>query len=121
MTLHSRVCFLKLTEYIAITLNEETRLSLSRCRQCPTERGDLLETERSDLLSKVAREHRLGLCSTNKKSKLLPSARRKSTDTNFKLKNFNDEINSFKDSTFFMNLELREAQQKSLTEMQELK
>ena len=42
MTLHSRVCFVKLTEYIAITLNEKTCLSVCRRRQCPTERGDLL-------------------------------------------------------------------------------
>ena len=73
----------------------------------------------------VARKHRLGLCSTNEKSKFLPSARQKSTDKNFKpltteevyenwvkllnlnkknftaleLKKFIDEINSFfKDS-----------------------
>ena len=125
MTLHSRVCFVKLTEYIAITLNETTCLSVCRRRQCPTERGDLLGTERGDLLSKVARKHRLGLCSTNKRCEFLPSARQKSTDTNFKLltteevyenwvkllnlnkknftalkqKNFKDEINSFfKDS-----------------------
>ena len=69
MTLHSRVCFVKLTEYIAITLKEKTCLSVCRGRQCPT--------VRSDLLSKVARGHRLGLCSTNKKSKNLPSARQK--------------------------------------------
>ena len=85
MTLHSRVCFVKLTEYIAITLNEKTCLSVYRRRQCPTERSDLLETERGDLLSKVARKHRLGLCSTNTKSKFLPSARQKSTDTNSSL------------------------------------
>ena len=66
MTLHSRVCFVKLTEYIAITLNEKTCLSVCRRRQCPTERSDLLGTERGDLLSKVARKHRLGLCSTSK-------------------------------------------------------
>ena len=115
---------MKLTEYIAITLHEKTCLSVCR-RQCPTERGDLLGTERVDLLSKVVRKHRLGLCSTNKKSEFLPSARQKSTNTNFKplvteevyenwvkllnlnkknftaleLKKFNDEINSFfKDS-----------------------
>ena len=75
MTVHSRVCFVKLTEYIAITLNEKTCLSVCRRRQCPTERWDLLGTERGDLLSKVAKKHRLGLCSTNNKSKFLPSAR----------------------------------------------
>ena len=68
MTLHSRVCFVKLTEYIAITLNEKTCLSVFR-RQCPTERGDLL--------SKVARMHRLGLCSTNKKEQILAECQAK--------------------------------------------
>ena len=44
MTLYSRVCFAKLTEHIAITLNEKTCLSVCRRRQCPTERCDLLGT-----------------------------------------------------------------------------
>ena len=84
MTPHSRVCFVKLTEYMSITPSEKACLSVCRRRPCPTERGDLLGTERGDLLSKVARKHRLGLCSTNKKSKFLPSARQKLADTNFK-------------------------------------
>ena len=46
MTLHSRVCFAKLTEYIAITLYEKTCLSGCCRRQCPIERGDPLEIER---------------------------------------------------------------------------
>ena len=75
MTLHSRVCFAKLTEYIAITLHEKTCLSVCRRRKCPTERSDPLETERGDPLSKETRKHRLGLCSTNKKSKFLQSAK----------------------------------------------
>ena len=76
MTLHSRLCFAKLTEYTAITLNEKTCLSICRRRQCPAGRGDLL--------SRVARKHRLGLCSTNKQSKFLQSAKQELTDTNFK-------------------------------------
>ena len=76
MTLHSRVCFGKLTEYIAITLHEKTCLSVGRRRQCPTERDDALSEE--------TRKHRLGLCSTNKKSKFLQSAKQELTDTNFK-------------------------------------
>ena len=98
MTLHSRVCFAKLTKYIAITLNEKTCLSVCRRRQCPTERCDLLGTERGDLLSKVARKHRLGLCSTSKKSKFLQIAKHELTNTNFKQlepKKFNNEINNF--------------------------
>ena len=39
MTLHSRVCFAKLTEYVAITLHEKTCLSISRRRLCLKERG----------------------------------------------------------------------------------
>ena len=70
------VCFAKLTEHIAITHHEKTCLSVCRRRQCPTERGDPL--------SKETRKHRLGLCSTNKKSKFLQSAKQELTDTNFK-------------------------------------
>ena len=71
ITLYSRICSTKHIERKPITLNEKTCLSVCRRRQCPTERGDLLGTERGHLLSKVARKHRLGLCSTNKKEQIL--------------------------------------------------
>ena len=56
---------MKLTEYIAITLNEKTCLSVCR-RQCPTERGDLFERSSQDaqirtLLDKQ-KEHILAEC-----------------------------------------------------------
>ena len=146
MTLHSRVCFAKLTEYIAITLNEKTCLSVCRRRQCPTERGDLLGTERGDLLSKVNRKHRLGLCSINKKSKFFPNARQKSTDTDFKPLTIEEVYENWvkllilnkknctraeevqrrdqqllQGQVLQQNLELREAHQRSLSEMGELK
>ena len=85
MTLYSRICSTKHIERKPITLNDKTCLSVCRRRQCPTERGDVLGTELGHLLSKVARKHRLGLCSTNKKSKFLPNARQKSIETNFKI------------------------------------
>ena len=66
MTPHSRICCVKLTEYMCITLNEKTCLSVSRRRLCPKERGDLLEKERGDLLSQVVRKHRLQFCWTDK-------------------------------------------------------
>ena len=139
---------MKLTEYIATTLNEKTCLSVCRRRQCPTERVDLLETERGDLLSQIVRMHRSGLCSTNKKSRFLPNARQKLTDTNFKplmteevyenwvkllnlnkknftaleLKNFNGRDQQLLHGQLLQqHLELREAHQKSLSEMEELK
>ena len=40
--------------------------------------------ERGDPLSKETRKHRSGLCSTNKKSKFLQSAKQELTNTNFK-------------------------------------
>ena len=65
VTLHSRICFTKHTVYIAITLHEKTCLSVCR-RQCPIERGDPVETEGGDPLSKETRKHRFGLCSTKR-------------------------------------------------------
>ena len=76
-------------EIPTLPVDQKTCLSISR-RPCPKERGDLLEKERCDLLSEVLRMHRLKFCWTDKKSEFLPSARQKLTDTNFKLKNFND-------------------------------
>ena len=148
MTLHSRVCSTKHTEYMPITLYEKTCLSVCPRRQCPTERGDPLETERSDPLSKETRKHRLGLCSTNKKSKFLQSAKQELTNTNFKpltteevYSNLGEIIDSQQEEVHLarveevqqrdqqllqgqllpQNLELREAHQRSLTEMEELR
>ena len=99
----------------------ETCLSVSRRRLCLRDRCDLLEKERGDLLSQVVRMHRLEFCWTDEKSEFLMCARQKLTDTFFKLitteevfetwvkllnlgeknfsalklKDFNDEINSF--------------------------
>ena len=46
MTPHSRVCFVKLTKYIAITLNEKSCLSVSR-RPSPSERSDPLGSDQA--------------------------------------------------------------------------
>ena len=50
MTPHS-----KHTEYMSITPSEKACLSVSRRRPCPSERGDLLESEQGDLLDQVVR------------------------------------------------------------------
>ena len=131
---------MKLTEYIAITLNEKTCLSVCRRRQCPTERGDLL--------SKVVRMHRLGLCSTNKKSQFLPSVRpgikKHEFQANYDRRSFQtlseiiesqqEELHRaqaeerrrqdqqlLQGQLLQQNSELREAHHKSLNEMEELK
>ena len=71
MTPHSRICFAKHTEYMSITPSEKACLSVSRRRPCPSERGDLLESEQGDLLDQLVRSptlqmHRLELCWTEK-------------------------------------------------------
>ena len=68
-----------------ITLYEKTCLLVCRRRQCPIEQGDLLEIDRGDSVSTEAQKHRLGLCSTNKRSRFLPSARQELSIMDFKL------------------------------------
>ena len=117
MTMHSRVCFAKLTEYIAITLHEKTCLSVCRRRQCPTERGDPLETERDDPFSKETRKHRLGLCSTDRRSLL-----QLGEIVELELKKFNNEINSFfKDNYCSKIWNYVKLIRESLAEMEELR
>ena len=67
-----------------ITLYEKTCLSVCRRRQCPIEQGDLLEIDRGDPVRTETQKHRLGLCSTSKKSKFLQSAKQELINTNFK-------------------------------------
>ena len=125
MTLHSKTCSTKDIERMPITLYEKTCLSVCRRRRCPIERGDPLEIDRGDPVSTETQKYRLGLCSTSKKSKFLQSAKQELINTNFKQlepNKFNNEINNFfKGQLLQQILELREAHQRSLTEMEELR
>ena len=139
---------MKLTEYMSITVNEKTCLSVSRRRLCPKERGTLLEKERGDLLSQVVRMHRLELCWTDKQSEFLPNARQKFNRHEFQadydrrsLRKIGEIVESQREEIHCaqaeelqrrdqqllhgqllqQNLELRAAHQKSLSEMEELK
>ena len=119
MTLHSKTCSTKHTEYMSIIVYEKTCLSVCRRRQCPIEHGDPLEIVRGDRVSTETQKHRLGLCSISKKSKFLQSAKQELISTNFKqleLKKFND---FFKDNFLQQIFELREAHERSLTEIEE--
>ena len=148
MTLHSRICSTKHIERKPITLHEKTCLSVCRRRQCPVERGDPLETERGDPLSKETRKHRLGLCSTNKKSKFLQECQARINKHEFQaacdrrsllklgaiVESQQEELQAaraeevqqrdqqlLQGQLLQQNLELREAHQRSLTEMAELR
>ena len=88
-------------------------------------RGDLLETDRDDPSSKETRKHRLGPCSTIKKSKFLQSTKQELISTNFKQlepKKFNNEINNFFKDNYCNKLwNYVKFMVKSLTEMEELR
>ena len=121
---------MKLTEYMSITLNEKTCLSVSRRRLCPKERGDLLEKERGDLLSQVVRMHRLELSWTDKKERILAECQAEINRHESQREELHfaqaEEVQRRDQQLLHgqllqQNLELREAHQKSLSEMEELK
>ena len=148
MTLHSRVCFAKLTEYIAITLHEKTCLSVCRRRQCPTERDDPLETERDDPLSKETRKHMIRTLLDKQKEQILAECQARINKYEFQaaydrrsllklgaiVESQQEELHCaraeevqqrdqqlLQGQLLQQNLELREAHQRSLTEMEELR
>ena len=105
MTLHLKTCSIKYIERKPITLYEKTCLSVCRRRQCPIERGDPLEIERRDPVSTEAQRHRLG-------------AKQELINTNCKQLAEEDQ-RLLQGQLLQQNLELREAHQRSLTEMEE--
>ena len=147
MTLHSRVCFAKLTEYIAITLYEKTCLSVCR-RQCPTERCDPLEIERGDLLSKECQEAQIRTLLDKQKEQILAECQARINKHEFQaaydrrsllklgaiVESQQEELHCaraeevqqrdqqlLQGQLLQQSLELREAHQRSLTEMEELR
>ena len=146
-TLHSRVCFAKLTEYIAITLHEKTCLSVCR-RQCPTERGDPLETERGDPLSTRNQEAQIRTLVDKQKEQILAECQARINKHEFQaaydrrsllklgaiVESQQEELHCARaeevqqrdqqlpqGQLLQQNLELREAHQRSLTGMEELR
>ena len=139
---------MKLTEYIAITLNEKTCLSVCRRRQCPIERGDPLEIERGDPLSKETRKHRFGTLLGKQKEQILAECQAEIDKHQFQAaydrrsllklgeidESQQEELHCaraekvqrrdqqlLEEQLLQQNWELREAHQKSLNEMEELK
>ena len=136
------------TEYMSITPSEKACLSVSRRRPCPKERSDLLESERGDLLNQVVRMHRLGLCWTDKKERILAECQAEINRHEFQaaydrrsllkvgeiVESQQEELHcaraeevQWRDQQLLheqllkQNSELREAHEKSLNEMEELK
>ena len=99
----------------SITLNEKTCLSVCPRCQCLT--------ERSDLLRETVRMHRLGLCSTNKKERILAMCQAKINRHEFQAARAEEDQRQdqqlLQGQILQQNLEFREAHQKSLSEMKE--
>ena len=138
MTPHS-ICSSKHTEYMSIRPSEKACLSVSRRRPCPIERGDPLE---SDLLDQMVRSstletHRLGRMSGRSLETRIPGWLRQKKCTKIRwnywisaqeeLHRAQAEERRRRDQQLLhaqllkQNLDLREAHQKSLNEMTELK
>ena len=132
MTLHLRVCFAKLTEYIAITLNEKTCLSVCRRRQC---QQSCQEVQIRTLLDKQ-KEQILAECQARINRYLFQAAydRRSLLKLGEIVDSQLEELHCaragevqkrdqqlLQEQLLQHNFELRQAHQKSLTEMEELR
>ena len=120
MTPHSRICSILFIERKSITLYEKICLSVFRRRQCPMEQGNLLEIDRGNPVSTKAEKHRLGLCLMSKNRTFLQNGKQELINTTFKQLKPKKSNDSFKDYYGSKTSELREAHQRSLTEMEEL-
>ena len=133
---------------MSVTPSEKACLSVSRRRPCPSERSDLLESEQNNLLCPVVRMHRLEFCWTEKKERILAECYAEINGHEFQadydrrsLRKIGDIVESQREELHCaqadelerrdqqllhgqllqQNLELREAHQKSLSEMEEIK
>ena len=103
---------------MSITLNEKTCLSVSR-RLCPKERGDLLEKERGDLLSQDAQ---IRILLDREKERILAECQVEINRHEFQADELQRRDQQLLHGQLLQqNLELREAHQKSLSEMEELR
>ena len=120
MTLHSKTCSMKYIERKSITLYEKTCLSVCRRRQCPIEQGDPLEIDRGDPVSTETQKHRFGLCSIIKEE-ILAQRQAIISQHEFQAARAEEDQQLLQGQLLQQNLELREAHQRSLTEMEELR
>ena len=121
MTLHSRTCSTKHTERKPITLYEKTCLSVCRRRQCPMERGDPLEIDRGDPVSTENSEAQIRTLLDNQKEQILAECQARINQHEFQAARAEEDQRLLQRQLLQQNLELREAHQRSLTEMEELR
>ena len=120
MTLHSKTCSIKHIQRKPITLYEKTNLSVCRRRQCPIEQGYPLEIDRGDPVCTEIQKHRLGLCSIIKEE-ILAQRQARISQHEFQAARAKEDQQLLQGQLLQQNLELREAHERSLTEMEELR
>ena len=112
---------MKLTEYMSITLNEKTCLSVSRRRLCPKERCDLLENAGRPAESS-SQDAQIRVLLDRQKERTLAECQAEINRHEFQAEELQRRDQQLLHGQFLQQyLELREAHQKSLIDMEELK
>ena len=117
MTLHSKTCSTKHIERKPITLYEKTCLSVCRRRQCPKERGDPLEIDQCDPVSTRNSEAQVRTLLDNQKGQILAECQARINQHEFQAARAEEDQQLLQGQLLEQNWELREAHQRSLTEM----
>ena len=120
MTLHSKTCSIKYIERKPITLYEKTCLSVCRRRQCPIEQGPV--GDRSGRPGEHrSSEAQIRTLLDNQKEQILAERQGRINQHEFQAARAEEEQRLLQGQILQQNLECREAHQRSLTEMEELR
>ena len=107
---HRAQVYHSLREYLSVSLSSSM-----------SDRTGLLEIDRGDPVSTETQKHRLGLCSTMKKEQILAECQARINQHEFQADRAEEDQRFLQGQLLQQNLELREAHNRSLTEMEELK
>ena len=121
MTLHSKTCSIKYIERKPITLYEKTCLSVCRRRQCPIEQGDPVGDRPGRLGQHRSSEAQIRTLLDNQKEQILAECQARINKHEFQAARAEEDQRLLQGQLLQQNVELREAHQRSLTEMEELR
>ena len=119
MTLHSKTCSTEHIEHMPITLHEKTCLSVCRRRQCPIEQGDLLEIDRGG--EHQSSEAQIRTLLDDQKEHILAEFQARINQHEFQAGRAGEQQRLLQGQLWQQKLEFREAHQRSLTDMEELR
>ena len=105
----------------SITLYEKTCLSVCRRRQCPIEQGNLLEIDRCESGEHRSSEAQIRTLLDDQKEQILAECHARVSQHEFQAARAEEEQRLLQGQLLQQKLEFREAHQRSLTEMEELR